>query len=321
MGRFAVKTLEFEKIKARLASKAATNLGKQKALAVHSAGEFGVVKQLLTETAEALRLLDLGKRFPFGGAGDITLALKQAQLGSILVPEELMAVGNTVAAIRQMKAFLLEEAELTPSLAEYSAQMELFAKLEKLLLNAISEKGEIKDTASTKLGGLRTAIILAKGRVKEKLEELLHAADNQKYFQEQLVTMRGDRYVIPIKQEYKFNFPGVVHDQSGSGATLFIEPMAVVNLNNDIKKYLSQEKEEVERILRQLSGAVGTEAVALGRSLGVLTEVDLICARAYLALEQKATRPMMVLTGGVEIVQGRHPLLEQTTVVPLDIKL
>ncbi|MEG1413412.1 MAG: endonuclease MutS2 [Acidaminococcaceae bacterium] len=321
MGRFAVKTLEFEKIKARLASKAATNLGKQKALAVHSAGEFGVVKQLLTETAEALRLLDLGKRFPFGGAGDITLALKQAQLGSILVPEELMAVGNTVAAIRQMKAFLLEEAELTPSLAEYSAQMELFAKLEKLLLNAISEKGEIKDTASTKLGGLRTAIILAKGRVKEKLEELLHAADNQKYFQEQLVTMRGDRYVIPIKQEYKFNFPGVVHDQSGSGATLFIEPMAVVNLNNDIKKYLSQEKEEVERILRQLSGAVGTEAAALGRSLGVLTEVDLICARAYLALEQKATRPMMVLTGGVEIVQGRHPLLEQTTVVPLDIKL
>lgn len=147
-------------------------------------------------------------------------------------------------------------------------------RLEKQLENAISEKGEIKDSASTKLGGLRTGIQIAKNRVREQLEKVLHDPNNQKYFQDALVTMRGDRYVIPIKQEYKLNFPGVVHDQSGSGATLFIEPMAVVNLNNDIKKYMAEEKEEIERILRQLSGSVGQTVICslpASRLLQILT--------------------------------------------------
>ncbi len=321
MARFAVKTLEFDKIKERLARKAATSLGKQKALAVHSESEFGLVQRLLTETDEALRLFDMGKRFPFGGAGDITDSIKRAQLGSVLDAEALMLVGSTAAAMRQMKSFLQGEAEMAPTLAGYASGMQVFTRLEKQLENAISEKGELKDSASTKLGGLRNGIAIAKSRVKEKLDSILHLAEYQKYFQEQLVTMRGDRYVIPIKQEYKFNFPGVVHDQSGSGATLFIEPMAVVNLNNDIKKYLAQEKEEIERILRQLSGAVGAEANELAASLGIFTDLDVICAKAYLAQEQKAVRPMMLVNGYIDIHQGRHPLLKQEEVVPLDIKL
>lgn len=321
MARFAVKTLEFDKIKERLARKAATSLGKQKALAVHSASEFGLVQRLLTETDEALRLFDMGKRFPFGGAGDVTDSIKRAQLGSVLDAEALMLVGSTAAAMRQMKSFLQGEAEMAPTLAGYASGMQVFTRLEKQLENAISEKGELKDSASTKLGGLRNGIAIAKSRVKEKLDSILHSPEYQKYFQEQLVTMRGDRYVIPIKQEYKFNFPGVVHDQSGSGATLFIEPMAVVNLNNDIKKYLAQEKEEIERILRQLSGAVGAEANELAASLGIFTDLDVICAKAYLAQEQKAVRPMMLVNGYIDIHQGRHPLLKQEEVVPLDIKL
>ena len=321
MARFAVKTLEFDKIKERLARKAATSLGKQKALAVHSESEFGLVQRLLTETDEALRLFDMGKRFPFGGAGDITDSIKRAQLGSVLDAEALMLVGSTAAAMRQMKSFLQGEAEMAPTLAGYASGMQVFTRLEKQLENAISEKGELKDSASTKLGGLRNGIAIAKSRVKEKLDSILHSAEYQKYFQEQLVTMRGDRYVIPIKQEYKFNFPGVVHDQSGSGATLFIEPMAVVNLNNDIKKYLAQEKEEIERILRQLSGVVGAEANELAASLGIFTDLDVICAKAYLAQEQKAVRPMMLVNGYIDIHQGRHPLLKQEEVVPLDIKL
>ena len=321
MARFAVKTLEFDKIKERLARKAATSLGKQKALAVHSESEFGLVQRLLTETDEALRLFDMGKRFPFGGAGDITDSIKRAQLGSVLDAEALMLVGSTAAAMRQMKSFLQGEAEMAPTLAGYASGMQVFTRLEKQLENAISEKGELKDSASTKLGGLRNGIAIAKSRVKEKLDSILHSPEYQKYFQEQLVTMRGDRYVIPIKQEYKFNFPGVVHDQSGSGATLFIEPMAVVNLNNDIKKYLAQEKEEIERILRQLSGAVGAEANELAASLGIFTDLDVICAKAYLAQEQKAVRPMMLVNGYIDIHQGRHPLLKQEEVVPLDIKL
>jgi len=268
-----------------------------------------------------LRIMDEGKRFPFGGAYNIVSEVKRAELGSTLDPEELLHIQTTAAAIRQMKFFLQDEAEIAPVLSEYANGLGIFTKLEKQITNAIDDHGEIKDSASTKLGGLRTAIQISKNRVKEKLDSLLHDPSNQKYFQENLVTMRGDRYVIPVKMEYKMNFPGIVHDQSGTGATLFIEPIAVVNLNNDIKRYMAEEKEEMERILRQLTANVGVEAPALLASLDILTDLDVICARAHLAQEQHAVRPQMLLKGKVEIKQGRHPLLNKDTVVPLDVEL
>ena len=321
MARFAIKTLEFDKVKNILADKTATSLGRQAVEGMRIESEFATVKRLQEETAEALRIMDEGKRFPFGGAYNIVSEVKRAELGSTLDPEELLHVQTTAAAIRQMKFFLQDEAEIAPVLSEYAGGLNIFTKLEKQITNAIDDHGEIKDSASTKLGGLRTAIQIAKNRVKEKLDSLLHDPSNQKYFQENLVTMRGDRYVIPVKMEYKMNFPGIVHDQSGTGATLFIEPIAVVNLNNDIKRYMAEEKEEMERILRQLTANVGSEAPALLGSLDILTDLDVICARAYLAQEQHAVRPQMLLSGKVEIKQGRHPLLNKDTVVPLDVEL
>ena len=321
MARFAIKTLEFDKVKNILADKTATVLGRQAVGAMRIESEFSKVKRLQEETAEALRIMDEGKRFPFGGAYNIVSEVKRAELGSTLDPEELLHVQTTVAAIRQMKFFLQDEAEIAPVLSEFANSLGIFTKLEKQITNAIDDHGEIKDSASTKLGGLRTAIQIAKNRIKEKLDSLLHDPSNQKYFQENLVTMRGDRYVIPVKMEYKMNFPGIVHDQSGTGATLFIEPMAVVNLNNDMKRYMAEEKEEMERILRQLTANVGAEAVGILASLDILTELDVICARAYLAHEQHAVRPQMLLKGKVEIKQGRHPLLNKDSVVPLDVEL
>ncbi|MBR4958978.1 MAG: endonuclease MutS2, partial [Phascolarctobacterium sp.] len=321
MARFAIKTLEFDKVKNILADKTATALGRQAVGAMRIESEFAKVKRLQEETAEALRIMDEGKRFPFGGAYNIVSEVKRAELGSTLDPEELLHVQTTVAAIRQMKFFLQDEAEIAPVLSEYANGLGIFTKLEKQITNAIDDHGEIKDSASTKLGGLRTAIQIAKNRIKEKLDSLLHDPSNQKYFQENLVTMRGDRYVIPVKMEYKMNFPGIVHDQSGTGATLFIEPMAVVNLNNDMKRYMAEEKEEMERILRQLTANVGAEAAGILASLDILTDLDVICARAYLAHEQHAVRPQMLLTGKVEIKQGRHPLLNKDSVVPLDVEL
>ncbi len=321
MARFAIKTLEFDKVKNILADKTATALGRQAVGAMRIESEFAKVKRLQEETAEALRIMDEGKRFPFGGAYNIVSEVKRAELGSTLDPEELLHVQTTVAAIRQMKFFLQDEAEIAPVLSEFANSLGIFTKLEKQITNAIDDHGEIKDSASTKLGGLRTAIQIAKNRIKEKLDSLLHDPSNQKYFQENLVTMRGDRYVIPVKMEYKMNFPGIVHDQSGTGATLFIEPMAVVNLNNDMKRYMAEEKEEMERILRQLTANVGAEAAGILASLDILTELDVICARAYLAHEQHAVRPQMLLKGKVEIKQGRHPLLNKDSVVPLDVEL
>ena len=321
MARFAVKTLEFDKVKDMLAAKTATSLGKQAVAALRIESDFGKVKRLQEETAEALRILDEGKRFPFGGAYNITGEVKRAEIGSVLEPEDLLHILTTAAAIRQMKYFLEDEAELAPTLQDYAGELGIFTRLEKQIEGAIDEHGEVKDSASPKLNGLRTGIQIAKNRVKEKLDSILHDPNNQKYFQDAIVTMRGDRYVIPIKQEYKLNFPGVVHDQSGSGATLFIEPLVVVNLNNDIKRYVSEAKEEVERILRQLTANVGSEAAALLASLDTLTELDVICARAYLAQAQHAVRPQMLLGGKVEIHKGRHPLLPVETVVPLDVEL
>ena len=220
-----------------------------------------------------------------------------------------------------MKEFLWDSAELAPNLAEISQGLTPQPKLAKQISSAIDDHGEVMDKASTKLAGLRNAIIVSKNRVKEKLDSILHDPNNQRYFQENLVTMRGDRYVIPVKMEYKMNFPGIVHDQSGTGATLFIEPMAVVNLNNDIKRYVAEEREEVERILRTLSQNVGMEAKALLGSMNTMTELDVICAKAYLAQEQEATRPELTVTGGIVIDKGRHPLIDKDKVVPLDVQL
>ncbi|WP_299448773.1 endonuclease MutS2 [uncultured Phascolarctobacterium sp.] len=321
MARFAIKTLEFDKVKAMLAAKAATFLGKQQVTALQIESDFAKVKALQEETAEALRIFDEGKRFPFGGAFNITADVKRAELGSVLLPEELLHILTTVEAFGSMKEFLAANGEMAPALAAYAEQMQQFPRLEKQIASAIDEHAEIKDTATPKLGGLRNAIQISKNRVKDKLDSILHDPNNQKYFQDNIVTMRGDRYVIPVKQEYKMNFPGIVHDQSGTGATLFIEPLAVVNLNNDIKRYVAEEREEMERILRQLTQNVGQDAAAILATLELFTKIDVICAKALLAQEQHAVRPMMVLNGKVDIQQGRHPLLNKDIVVPLDVQL
>ena len=321
MARYAIRTLEFDKVKAMLAAKTATSLAKQAIEGIKIESEFSKVKELLEQTAEACRILDEGKRFPFGGVHNIIPHVKRAELGGALEPEELLEVMTTAQGISDMKDFLLESSELAPNLSELGQGLIAQVKLVKQIAQAIDEHGEVMDKASTKLAGLRNAIIISKNRVKDKLDSILHDPNNQKYFQETLVTMRGDRYVIPVKMEYKMNFPGIVHDQSGTGATLFIEPMAVVNLNNDIKRYTAEEREEVQRILRTLSQNVGMEAKDLLLSMNIMTELDVICSKAYLAQDQQAVRPELSFNGGIVIEKGRHPLLDKNKVVPLDMEL
>ena len=319
--RFAIKILEFDKVRQMLGTKAATELGRAAAEVSRIATSFEEVKSLQEETAEVLRIFDEGKRLPFGGCLNISDQLKRAELGSVLEPAELLRVGSTLAAIGSMQEFLQAESVNVPRLAEYANNLQLFSKLEKQINVTVDEHGEIRDSASPKLSGLRNGIAIAKNRVKQQLDDILHNPMNQKYFQDNLVTMRGDRYVIPVKQEYKMNVPGIVHDQSSTGATLFIEPLAVVNLNNDIKRYMTEEREEVERILRQMTANIGEEAEAISSSLNVMTALDVISARGYLALEQHAVRPQLVSEYKVDIHEGRHPLLNPATVVPLTVQL
>lgn len=319
--QFAIKTLEFDKVKSMVADKAATRLGREAIAGLRIATDYATVEHLLKQTGDALNLLNFGKRLPFGGCFDITQSLKKAEIGSVLEPEELLHVASTLAAINAMVAFLQLEKDNIPTLYEYRDRLDLFFKLEKQIFAIVDEHGEIKDSASPKLSGLRVSIITARNKVKQQLDEILHNNNNQKYFQDAIVTMRGDRYVIPIKQEYKMNFPGVVHDQSSTGATLFIEPLAVVNYNNDIKRYLAEEREEIERILHQITLNIGEETAKIRNSLAIMTELDVVWARGNFALSTHAVEPQLMKEYYLNIHGGRHPLLDPQKVVPLSVEL
>lgn len=326
-GRFAVKTLEFDKVKSLVAEYAATSPGKKRILALSVVPEKEQVEILLQETAEAEAILENGERIPFGGLYDVISPVKQAAIGRVIEIEDLMAIGSSATAVTAIKTFMEHREEHFPHLRVYTDEISEFPQLIREIRKSISEKGEILDSASTKLRSLRQGIISAKNRVKRQLDEILHDTNNHKFFQENLVTMRGDRYVIPVKAEYRINFPGVVHDQSGTGSTVFIEPMAVVNLNNEIKRYTAEEREEIERILARLSSLVAKDADALLLSLDKAVYLDVVSAKAAYALATHAVKPEIMDAGGVdgngyiEILKGRHPLIPQNVVVPLDVNI
>lgn len=321
MNLFATKILEFDRVKALLADKSATHLGRAAVENIRVENDFDKVLALQQETEDVIRIFDEGQRLPFGGCFDITALLKRTEIASILETEELLQVGSTLSSINAMKNFLAVERDTAPTLSAIGEELIFFTKLEKQINSIVDEHGVMKDNASPKLSSLRSAIGDAKNKVRQHLDSILHDNNNTKYFQENLVTMRGDRYVIPVKQEYRMNFPGIVHDQSSTGATLFIEPLAVVNLNNDIKRFLAEEKQEVERILRQITSNIGEEAGEIGRCLKVMVRLDVISAKGLLALSQHAVRPQISIDYRVRIHQGRHPLLDPKTVVPLDLTI
>ncbi len=185
--------------------------------------------------------------------------------------------------------------------------------------NAIISENEISDNASHTLRSIRRQIISKNEAVKDKLNSLISSQNNKKYLQDSIVTMREGRYVVPVKAENKGNIPGLVHDMSGSGATLFIEPMAVVQLNNELKELELKEREEIERILMELSKLVGQEAESIGGNQNILQDLDFIFAKGKLALDMKATRPILNKEGYINIKKGRHPLLNVAKVVPIDV--
>lgn len=316
-----LRTLEYHKVQAMLASKASSAMGKELADQLMPISEPSEVDARINETEEARRILDEYPNIPLGGIRDIRGIVKRAQLEAILEPDELLAIGSTIYAGRRLKAFfksLPPEIVLLSGLVE---QVTAFPHIESLIEKTISEHGSIRDDASAELMRIRREIRNSQIRVKEKLDSILRSSEYQKLFQDTLVTVRGDRYVIPIKQEYRSSFPGIIHDQSASGATVFIEPIAIVNLNNDIKQLMSAEKAEVERILRMLSNKIAEIATALMINCAALAKIDLACAKAKLSIEMRATKPLINCKGIVELRQARHPLIDADVVVPIDILL
>lgn len=315
------KTLEYPKIVALLASKAGSVMAKELAQDLMPTAERIEVERRLQETGEARDVLIAAASVPLGGIRDIRAALKRAEIGAMLEPHELLAIGSTLYAARRIKNFFAEYSKPLPILEITAADITILRNLENVIENTITEQGQVRDDASMELSRLRREIRTAQSRVKEKIEGILHSGEYQKYFQDVLVTVRGDRYVIPIKQEYRHQFPGIVHDQSASGSTVFIEPMAVVQLNNDMKQAMAAEKNEIERILTQVSGQVAAMVEPLRTNCSALAQLDFAFAKARLSLDMDAEKPIVNQKGHVRLIGAKHPLIPKDVVVPIDVHI
>ena len=320
MEKESYKVLEYEKIREMLAARAGSSLGKERARSLQPSTDYAEVEEQLEQTAEAVRIHAVTSP-PFGGIHDLRPLLKKIHMGAVLTLEELVDIRSTLYAMRSVKEFFKGLEIEAPTLKEWAHGIEILGQLERRLENTLDEHGSLRDDASVELRRLRTEIQTTQNRIKERVGAALRAPENQKYFQEAIVTLRDERYVIPVKAEYRRFFPGIVHDQSATGATLFVEPMAIVELNNDVKQLVLSEQHEVERILRDLSRQIGGQQDILQENLSVLADFDFTFAKAKLAEDMDAQQPIMNREGRAHLRQARHPLIPRDRVVPIDIEL
>lgn len=316
----ALKRLEFDKVLERLAASAQTELGQQRVRELMPSIDPVVIKRWQAETTEGRELLRLDPMAELSGWHDIRDALKRASRFAVLSAEELFAVGETLAASRTIKKFFSEKIDRYPLLAELAEGLTNQANLEKSILQAILPSGEIADDASPELLQIRRGIMRSQNRIRERMESIIRAPEKQKYLQDPIITIRNDRYVVPVKQEYRNQIPGIVHDQSASGATLFVEPMPVVEANNEVRQLMAAEKQEIQRILANLSNGVSAVVEDIDVALEALSELDFIMAKARYSQKINAWSPKLIEGARLDIKKGRHPLL-QGEAVPATISL
>ncbi|MDY6272353.1 MAG: endonuclease MutS2 [Selenomonadaceae bacterium] len=312
--------LEYDRIRAMLADCASSVLGKEAARAITPSPDADEVQTRLQETAEAVRIAGAAAP-PLGGIRDLRAYLKKANIGASLTLDELVDVRSMLYATSGMKRFFTELEIEAPLLKEQAQGLEVLSVLERSLDNAIDEHGELRDDASVELARIRRERAAAEAHIKDRIEALLHAPQIQKHLQEGIVTVRDGRYVLPVKADARRFVPGIVHDQSATGATLFIEPMSIVDAGNDIKQLALSEQQEVARILKALTHDIASQQDALTENARVLAAIDFAFAKARLAERMHATEPQLSAEGVTDLCAARHPLIDPATVVPIDIKL
>lgn len=315
-----LKTLEYDKIRAMVAERTQCCTGRELAEAMEPVFTNGEAASQMALTAEAEKLLIRTGRSPAEGFPDMRGCLKRAHAALYLSPGELLGVARCLKAIRLCKE-ALESAEDCPLLGNLAQWLQAHRSIEEEIGRCIAGEEEISDGASPALLRIRRSMRIANDRVRERLGNMIRSATFQKYLQEPLVTIRNGRFVLPVKQEYRQNVPGLIHDQSGSGATLFIEPTAVVELGNEYKKLLGEEEEEIQRILSELTALCAPYSQDILEGLGILGQVDLAFAKARLGREMDAVQPEMDQQGFLRIIKGRHPLIPKEQVVPIDVWL
>ena len=323
MNEKCLKVLEFYKIKEMLLNRAESQLGKELVKEMEPLTDIKEIEKLQQETDEALSLIIQRGNPPLYGINSISAEIRRTEMGGSLTPGGLLKISDSLRVSRGLKGYLKETKDdkipKYPVIEELIDSLRVFKHIEDEINNAIINENEISDNASSTLRNIRRQIVGKNDAIKDKLNSIISSQTQKKYLQDSIVTMRDGRYVIPVKQENKGSVPGLVHDMSSSGATVFIEPMAVVELNNQLRELELKEREEIERILAKLSDLVGAEAADIGNNENILKNLDFIFAKGKLALEMKATRPILNDKGYLNIKKGRHPLLNAKNVVPIDV--
>lgn len=320
MDQRTLRVLEYAQVKALLAREAGSTVAKERVEQLSPSSDFEVVSHLLAETSEARALLDKEKSIPLGGIHDIRESVDLAAKGGVLEPEALLDIAATAAASRRLRGFLLNVRDDYPLLAKYAARLEVFRDLEEAIDRGLTGEGRVRDDASPELVRARQRVRSLNHSVHTRLEAMINSPAYSRMVQEPIITIRNERLCVPVRSEFKGEFKGIVHDVSASGATLFMEPLSVVDLNNELREAQGREQEEVRRVLARLSGHVADLADSLLASLEVLAAVDFIAARAKLSQSMGASPPQVNREGVVELWAARHPLLAGK-VVPIDIRL
>lgn len=322
MNEKVLRVLEFHKIIDMLTACASSEAGKAVCRALKPVCELDTITAAQTETADALSRLFKKDRISFSGNKSVLSMLKSLEIGSILSAEELLRIASLLECTNRVKAYGRSDRDdaAPDSLTAYFDILEPVTPLANEIRRCIISEEEIADDASSTLKHIRKSILLTNDKIHSQLTNMVNGS-YRTYLQDAVITMRGNRYCIPVKAEYKSQVPGMVHDQSSSGSTFFIEPSAVVNLNNELKELAIREEEEIEVILSTLSAQASeyTEQIACNHK--TLTTLDFIFAKAQLAMQQNATMPLFNTDKIISIRKGRHPLLDKKKVVPIDIHL
>ncbi|HOM01242.1 MAG TPA: endonuclease MutS2 [Acetivibrio sp.] len=321
MNEKTLRVLEFDKIINKLVSFTTSPLGKELAEKLMPDNDFERVLKSLKETSDGVTFIARRGSPPMGGIHDIRNSLKRVEIGAVLSPGELLKTADVLRAVRNLKNYASNDNIKTDDdnmVGELIRCLESNKSVEDRIYMSILGEDEIADNASPTLASIRRQIRNAQESIKDRLNEIIRSSKYQKYIQEPIVTLRGDRYVIPVKQEYRTEIPGLIHDSSASGATIFIEPMAVVEANNNIRELKIKEQAEIEKILWELTEAVREIVDFLKSNVSVLARLDFIFAKSKLSLDYNCVCPVLNDEHKILIKKGRHPLLEKKTVVPID---
>lgn len=312
MNSHTLRVLEYDKIKTIAAGYAVSAPGKAMALELMPATDLAEVERRLAETQEAMRLLRAGGQPRLDEIKDIRPQIAKLKAkGGVLEPGELLNIAAVLKAGRSLKVFFQQkETEvLTPLLSGKARAIRPLPEMEKAIYSAINEQAEVKDSASPELRKIRKRLAALREEIVDRLSSLMRDAESRKVVQEHVITLREDRYVLPLKPNFRQQIKGVVHGHSGSGATLFVEPLEVLEQNNRLAELKAEEKEEVQRILRALTALLWPEAGGIDSMFSIISELDMILGRAGFGIDFGATVPEVSNDGGVHLKQARHPLL------------